>query len=197
MNKIIAINNNLLYNKNTRAKLIEEQKQGAEIILWTNDIDTKITKTIKICSKEGLIINEINRNVESIRTKYNNDTRKVYADIYYDTKYITVTVGQEIKEAPIYTPVVAVDFDQCLATTKSMAIISINQLMVDRIHMHQSRGDKVILWTCRDDNDLLVAVRFCRDNGIIFDAINCNVAPSDTNRKVNADLFYDDKITSI
>lgn len=63
-------------------------------------------------------------------------------------------------------------------------------------------GHKLILWTCREDNQegkhLTAAVDFCRERGIEFDAVNENVAGSPYahlghGRKVYADIYIDDK----
>ncbi|MGB8358164.1 MAG: hypothetical protein WCD55_06070, partial [Bacteroidales bacterium] len=61
----------------------------------------------------------------------------------------------------------------------------------------QKRGALLILWTIRTGKELDEAVRFCRENGIVFYAINRNYPEEqwaeDTPRKLNVDIFIDDK----
>ena len=57
---------------------------------------------------------------------------------------------------------------------------------------------KVILWTCRVDDRLEAAVRWCAEQGLVFDAVNDNlpelVAKYGSNcRKVCADRYIDDR----
>lgn len=56
---------------------------------------------------------------------------------------------------------------------------------------------KVILWTCREDEELDKAVDFCRDNGLVFDAINEDVATTlkwkPRGRKPFAHIYVDDR----
>ena len=55
----------------------------------------------------------------------------------------------------------------------------------------------LILWTCRSGKDLDFAVDWCRERGLIFDAVNENLPRviekygGDT-RKVSADIYIDD-----
>ena len=63
------------------------------------------------------------------------------------------------------------------------------------------KGHKLILWTCRGDNDeypcLSEALQWCRNQGLEFDAINENIKGtkklSGPSPKVVADFYLDDK----
>ena len=78
-------------------------------------------------------------------------------------------------------------------------------LAIETLLAFQENGHKLILWTCREDSKerayLDEAVHFCMTRGLIFDAINENVADSPfahlaegiVARKVYADYYIDDK----
>lgn len=55
----------------------------------------------------------------------------------------------------------------------------------------------LILWTCRSGKDLEFAVDWCRERGLIFDAVNENLPQviekyREDTRKVSADIYIDD-----
>lgn len=65
----------------------------------------------------------------------------------------------------------------------------------------QELGDKLILWTCRENNELTAAVEWCEDNGLLFDAINDNLPEiiekyGSNSRKISCDFYIDDKAIS-
>lgn len=62
----------------------------------------------------------------------------------------------------------------------------------------QSRGGKIILWTCRNGDALKLAVEWCKERGIIFDAINEDIKEEalkgwDKSCKIHCDFILDDK----
>lgn len=68
-------------------KAIEEQKNGAAIIMWTCRKGALIDKAVEWCAAHGLVFDAINANLpENIREYGGMDTRKVYADEYWDDK---------------------------------------------------------------------------------------------------------------
>lgn len=59
----------------------------------------------------------------------------------------------------------------------------------------QNTGNKLILWTCRGGESLKVAVEYCKQNGLYFDAINENINPGqyvDLSNKIVANIYIDD-----
>ena len=94
--------------------------------------------------------------------------------------------------------ILAVDFDGTLVEDKYPDIGSINREIWDAVKQAQDEGCKIILWTCRTEHWLQDAVRFCEENGLVFDAVNENLPQiqcfygGDT-RKVFADLYIDDR----
>lgn len=93
--------------------------------------------------------------------------------------------------------VIAVDFDGTLCEDAFPEIGESNLTLIGNLIDLRKRGDKLILWTCRCGEYLDKAVEWCREQGLIFDAINENV-PDVTAKygkggpKVFADLYIDD-----
>lgn len=59
----------------------------------------------------------------------------------------------------------------------------------------QEKGHRLILWTCRGGKSLDVAVEFCKENGLTFDAINENIDKeyyNHTSNKIVANIYIDD-----
>jgi len=67
----------------------------------------------------------------------------------------------------------------------------------DTLKKLQQEGNLLILWTYRSGKKLEEAVKFCEDNGLTFYAINKSypeeVMSEEISRKVNADIFIDDR----
>ena len=96
----------------------------------------------------------------------------------------------------------AIDFDGTLAETRFPEIIGPKEKMVKFVKAIQAAGHKTILWTSRAGEDLDNAVEWCREQGIIFDAVNENIPEhtakwgNDT-RKIYADYYIDDKAMTV
>lgn len=96
----------------------------------------------------------------------------------------------------------AIDFDGTLAKTRFPEIIGPKEKMVEFVKAIQAAGHKTILWTSRAGEDLDNAVEWCREQGIIFDAVN-KPLPEQTarwgndTRKIYADYYIDDKAMTV
>lgn len=96
----------------------------------------------------------------------------------------------------------AIDFDGTLAETRFPEIIGPKEKMVKFVKAIQATGHKTILWTSRVGEDLDNAVEWCREQGIIFDAVN-EPLPEQTarwgndTRKIYADYYIDDKAMTV
>ncbi len=60
----------------------------------------------------------------------------------------------------------------------------------------REKGDRLILWTCREGMFLNEAIDFCKSHGIEFEEHNNNVREQDyaKSRKIYADLYIDDRM---
>lgn len=92
----------------------------------------------------------------------------------------------------------AVDFDGTLCEDKYPEIGEPRPLIIEQIKHYQEQGIRTILWTCRTDEYLEAAVKWCEEHGLKFDEVNTNIPEvkalfgGDT-RKVFADRYFDDK----
>lgn len=97
--------------------------------------------------------------------------------------------------------IIAVDFDGTLCKNNYPNIGEANEELINHLKRIQSKGDKIILWTCRVGEKLEAAVAWCKKRGLIFDAVNENLPESiaefgsDT-RKIFADEYIDDAASS-
>ena len=94
--------------------------------------------------------------------------------------------------------VIAVDFDGTLFKTEYPTILEPIPGVVERAKREKANGAKLILWTCREGVELEEAVAACREQGIEFDAVNCNIperveAWGSDPRKVGADEYWDNR----
>lgn len=94
--------------------------------------------------------------------------------------------------------VIAVDFDNTLFETDYPHIVRPILPVIEMAKARQEKGDKLILWTCREGAELDAAVEACRTEGLEFDAVNDNLEEAKAEwgnnpRKVAADEYWDDK----
>ena len=66
----------------------------------------------------------------------------------------------------------------------------------------QKAGAKIGLWTCREGQMLIAAVRACRDQGLYFDCVNRNFPERidffhTDPRKIGADEYIDDRAVTV
>ena len=110
--------------------------------------------------------------------------------------YMTRNISDKDKEASL-PRIIAVDFDGTLVSNRFPEIGEIDPVMWDEIIKEKIAGTKIILWTSRTDEYLDKAVRFCAEHGLIFDAVNDNIAECKAlgwnARKVFANLYIDDR----
>ena len=72
-------------------KAIEEKKNGAAIILWTCRKGKHLEDAVDWCIEHGLRIDAVNANLpRNIQLFGGIDTRKVYADEYWDDKAVAI-----------------------------------------------------------------------------------------------------------
>lgn len=98
--------------------------------------------------------------------------------------------------------VIAVDFDGTLCENAWPHIGKPNHDMINWIKQLRTNGHKIILWTCRSGIDLVNAIVWCADYGLLFDAVNDNLEEhkkrfGNDSRKIYADFYIDDKAVSV
>lgn len=97
--------------------------------------------------------------------------------------------------------IIAVDFDGTLADTDATQIYGVNKELVAQLVLLRQKGNKVILWTCREGERLNDAIEFCRKYGLEFDAVNDNLprykALGLNPRKIFANIYIDDAASGV
>ena len=70
--------------------ILDEQKNGAKLILWTNRNGELLDEAVGWCMEHGIIFDAVNENLPEHIEKFGNDSRKIFADMYIDDKAISV-----------------------------------------------------------------------------------------------------------
>lgn len=92
----------------------------------------------------------------------------------------------------------AVDFDGTLCTNEYPNIGEPNEPLIDFLIHRRIEGHKLILWTCRTDELLREARRWCLKHNLIFHTINKNLPAiieeyGIDSRKIYYDVLIDNK----
>lgn len=69
-------------------RIFAAKRAGKKIILWTSRDNHNLKEAVEFCRNQGLEFDAVNENLEEVKTLFNNDTRKVYANEYWDDKAI-------------------------------------------------------------------------------------------------------------
>ena len=78
-------------------QLIEEQENGAAVILFTCREGKLLKNAVKWCKEQGLTFDEVNRNIKERIRAYKGDSRKISADVYIDDRAAAFSFGQKLK----------------------------------------------------------------------------------------------------
>ena len=66
--------------------LKKRRRQGNKIILWTCRVGERLQEAVDWCKGYGLEFDAVNENLPEMIQKYGNDSRKIYADCYFEDK---------------------------------------------------------------------------------------------------------------
>ena len=95
------------------------------------------------------------------------------------------------------TYTIAVDFDGTLVEDEYPKIGKERLFAFETLLKLQDNGHRINLWTFRSGRSLDDAIMYCKERGVQFYAINKSYPEekfdSDYSRKINADLFIDDR----
>lgn len=93
--------------------------------------------------------------------------------------------------------IIAIDFDGTLCESAYPGIGAPRTDIIEAAKRRKQDGAILVLWTCRKGKLLSDAVAWCKEQGIVFDAVNENIAArtafygSDP-RKIGVDELWDD-----
>lgn len=113
----------------------------------------------------------------------------------YPAEIVMEVVGEMAK-------IIAIDFDGTLCHDAHPDIGAPRIDVINRVLEEQRRGAKLILNTCREDFLLLAAVKWCKNYGLEFDAVNANLPEMIEKyggdcRKIFADEYWDDRAVRV
>ena len=93
---------------------------------------------------------------------------------------------------------IAIDFDGTIVNDAYPKVGKPQLFAIETLKKLQSEGHRFILWTYRSGKHLEEAVNFCKENGILLEAVNASYMGEEfdettSSRKINADIFIDDR----
>ncbi len=95
--------------------------------------------------------------------------------------------------------VIAIDFDGTIVENRYPEIGAERPFATETLKMLIQDRHRLVLWTCREGELLDNAVKWCRERGVEFYAINRDYPEESTannphfTRKLKADMFIDDR----
>ena len=66
--------------------LLDEQKRGSKLILWTCRCGKYLDEAVAWCLKHGLKFDAVNDNIPEATEFFGSNSRKVFAHVYIDDK---------------------------------------------------------------------------------------------------------------
>ena len=84
-------------------ELKEAQSHGIKLILWTSRDNERLKDAVEFCVSRGLHFDAINDNLDECKVMFNNNTRKVFSNEYWDDKAIKAYCDEEY--SAIWRPV--------------------------------------------------------------------------------------------
>ena len=99
--------------------------------------------------------------------------------------------------------IIAVDYDGTIFTDEYPNVGKPIWKTINYCKAEQAKGATLILWTCRNGDDLAEAIDLCLSVGLRFDYVNENTAENlalyggRDNRKIYADEYIDDKAINV
>ena len=98
----------------------------------------------------------------------------------------------------------AVDFDGTLCSDNYPDIGVPNYYLINKLREMHKKGDKLILWTCRQGEPLNDALNACHDWQLPIDAVNVNLPeiienwkPKPCGPKIFAHVYLDDRAVNV
>lgn len=81
------------------AALRNEQARGSKIILWTCRNGKALEDAVRFCTEVmNFHFDAINENLDEVKVLYGGDTRKIFADEYWDDKAIKCGIAISFNE---------------------------------------------------------------------------------------------------
>ncbi|MGF7010663.1 hypothetical protein M2146_001187 [Lachnospiraceae bacterium PF1-22] len=171
--------------------------------------ECKYESLMQFCIKNSVYVEATAENFQTGTEQYlidpngnvlDNDLKEL-VDIY-DLRSIKKLLNDNLSSGTTINKkdylVHGVDFDGTLCEERYPEIGKPNTALIKHLIDHQQKGDKLILWTCREGKLLDEALAWCNEKGLVFDAVNQNLQDmieifGNDSRKLGCDILYDDK----
>lgn len=72
----------------TISALHVETMAGAKIILWTCRVGNQLEEAVNWCNDMGIYLDAVNTNLPEIICEHDGDSRKIFADEYWDDRAV-------------------------------------------------------------------------------------------------------------
>jgi len=66
----------------------EQVLYGARVILWTCRVNEQLTAAADWCAQQGIKLDAVNENLPEIIEAFGGDTRKIFANEYWDDRAV-------------------------------------------------------------------------------------------------------------
>jgi hypothetical protein len=77
----------------TIGELWAEQRKGSRIILWTCRKGKLLNDAVRWCGEHNIHFDAVNRNLPKVKKEFGGDTRKVFANEYWDDRAVKMPKG--------------------------------------------------------------------------------------------------------
>lgn len=77
----------------TIAALLERQRAGARLVLWTCREGAALLEALEWARARGITFDAVNANLPEVLERFGGDTRKIYADEYWDDRAVATPWG--------------------------------------------------------------------------------------------------------
>ena len=87
----------------TVARVKAEKEKGSRLILWTCRRDELLCAAIEFCTAHGIYFEAINENLPDIIEAFGGDTRKIFANEYWDDRAVLMPPSDHLLFLPFAT----------------------------------------------------------------------------------------------
>lgn len=81
------------FNTDVMAAVLAYKEMGWKIILWSCRTGSMLEDAVEACKSAGLIFDAVNDNLPEVQQYFGENTRKVFANLYWDDRNAALYVG--------------------------------------------------------------------------------------------------------
>lgn len=91
------------FNETVLNALLVYQQKGYKIILWSCRTEDMLEAAVRACSERGLVFDAVNSNLPEVVSYFGGDTRKVFANFYWDDRSAALFEDKESQMQELMT----------------------------------------------------------------------------------------------